>query len=87
MRYHGIVAATLAGRPSVAIGYSPKVDAIAGELGDACWLVPWTREGIAVIHSAARAVAPHADRAIEGREQLRAREKINDDAIDELLTR
>ena len=33
MRYHAALAATLAGRPSVAIGYSPKVDALAGQLG------------------------------------------------------
>lgn len=87
MRYHGIVAATLAGRPSVAIGFSPKITAIAGELGDACRLVPWSREGIAAIADAALAVAARADAAVEGRERLRAREKGNDDAIDELLMR
>src|SRR5437763_7457099 len=61
MRYHGVVSATLAGRPSVGIGYSPKVDALAGELGAASRLVPWSRHGIASIAGAVRDVAPHGD--------------------------
>lgn len=34
MRYHGGVAATLGGRPSLLIGYSPKVASLARELGE-----------------------------------------------------
>ena len=86
MRYHGIVGATLAGRPSVAIGYAPKVDALAVELGAASRLVPWSPRGLASVADAAQDVAPHSEDAQEGRELLRARERGNDDAIDELLS-
>ena len=80
------VGATLAGRPSVGIGYSPKVDALARDLGAASRVVPWSRHGIASIADAVRDVAPHGDDALEGRELLRARERGSDDAIDELLS-
>ncbi|HEV3227695.1 MAG TPA: polysaccharide pyruvyl transferase family protein, partial [Acidimicrobiales bacterium] len=87
MRYHGVVAATLAGRPSVAIGYSPKVDALALELGAGGALVPWSETGVAAIADSVRAVAPRVDAVLEGRARLQARERGNDDALDELLTR
>ena len=87
MRYHGVVAATLAGRPSVAIGYSPKVAALAGELGSAARLVSWSVDGLGAIDGAVRDVMDHADIATRAREQLRARERGNDVALDELLTR
>ena len=87
MRYHGVVCATLGGRPSVAIGYSPKVDSLAADLGRASQLVSWSPEGVASIADAVHNVAAHHADAVEGRERLRARERGNDDAIDELLAR
>ena len=39
MRYHAVVAAVMAGRPAVVIGYSPKVRSLARRLGDAGLLV------------------------------------------------
>jgi polysaccharide pyruvyl transferase CsaB len=87
MRYHGIVAATLAGRPSVAVGYSPKVDALAHDIGRAARALPWSGEGIAAIPDALRAIAANGADALEARERLRARERGNDDAIDDLLRR
>jgi len=85
-RYHGVVAATLAGRPSVAIGYDPKVEALAGDLEPVVRLVSWSRKGVASLPDAAVAVVMHADAVEEGRERLRARERGNDDAIDALLS-
>jgi len=86
-RYHGIVAATLAGRPSIGIGYDPKVDALAHDLEPAARVVPWTRRGVASLPAAACAVVTLGDDAVEGLERLQARERGNDDAIDELLNR
>lgn len=86
-RYHGVVGAALAGRPSVAIGYDPKVEALAHDLGPATRLVPWSADGIASLPEVACDVVTRADEAIEGRERLRARERGNDDALDDLLTR
>jgi polysaccharide pyruvyl transferase CsaB len=87
MRYHGVVGAALAGRPSVAIGYDPKVEAVANDLGDAVRLVPWSAAGFASLPDAARAVITRMDAAIVGRERMRERDRGNDTAIDELLTR
>ena len=87
MRYHGIVSATLAGRPSVAIGYSPKVDALAAQIGRASRLAPWSPSGIEGVTDAVQHVAPNAVVAVEARERLRALERGNDDAIDDLLSR
>lgn len=41
MRYHAGIAATLAGRPSVLVGYSPKVDALAATLGTGAAHLPF----------------------------------------------
>lgn len=87
MRYHGVVGATLAGRPTVAIGYSPKVDALAGELGAAAQVVPWSAEGMAAVAGAASRVAGRDGDAVTARHELQERERGNDAAIDELLTR
>jgi len=86
-RYHGIVAAALAGRPSVAIGYDPKVEALAHDLGSSTRVVPWSPDGVASVPDLACEVTARADDALEGRERMRARERGNDDALDELLSR
>jgi polysaccharide pyruvyl transferase CsaB len=44
-RYHGAVCAALARRPAVLIGYSPKVDALAADLGDGARLLAWRADG------------------------------------------
>jgi polysaccharide pyruvyl transferase CsaB len=40
MRFHAGIAAVLGGRPTVLLGYSPKVDALAHELGAGAALLP-----------------------------------------------
>ena len=87
MRYHGVVCAALSGRPSVAIGYSPKVDSLVGDLGTPSRLVAWSPAGVMSIGAAVRDVIGHDADVVEARERLRARERGNDDAIDELLAR
>ena len=86
MRYHGVVGAALAGRPSIAIGYDPKVEALAHDLGAAVHLVPWSARGLAGVPDAASSVSTRAEAAVEARERMRARERGNDTAIDQLLT-
>jgi polysaccharide pyruvyl transferase CsaB len=56
MRYHGGICAVLAGRPAVLIGYSPKVDALAAELGPGGRLLPWSPDGPAGLARAVQAV-------------------------------
>jgi polysaccharide pyruvyl transferase CsaB len=75
MRYHGALCAVLAGRPAVLVGYSPKVDALAGELGAAGRLLPWRPGGLAGTVEAVQAVAG-ADTG-EARQRLRTREAGN----------
>jgi polysaccharide pyruvyl transferase WcaK-like protein len=56
MRYHGGICAVLAGRPAVLIGYSPKVDALAAELGPGGRLLPWSPDGPAGLARAVQGV-------------------------------
>ena len=87
MRYHGVVCAALSGRPTVAVGYSPKVDSLVGDLGTSSCLVAWSPAGVASIGAVVPEVIGRDADAVEARERLRAREHGNDDAIDELLAR
>jgi polysaccharide pyruvyl transferase WcaK-like protein len=83
MRYHGALCAVLSGRPAVLVGYSPKVDALAGELGPAGRLLPWRAEGLAGAAEAVEAVLPAS--SVEARERLRAREQGNAQVLEQLL--
>ncbi|HVL98469.1 MAG TPA: polysaccharide pyruvyl transferase family protein [Egibacteraceae bacterium] len=85
MRYHGGIGAVLGGRPCVLVGYAPKVDALAGELGPGGALLPWSAEGMTGVAGALGGVMRHADAVVEARERLRARERGNDAVLDELL--
>ena len=85
MRYHGALCAVLAGRPAVLVGYSPKVDALASELGPAGRLLPWRPEGLS---GAVEAVAAVAGKGTdEARQRLRAREQGNRVIVEQLLER
>ncbi|HWG93144.1 MAG TPA: polysaccharide pyruvyl transferase family protein [Mycobacteriales bacterium] len=84
-RFHGGVCAVLAGRPVVLVGYSPKVDALAADLGAAARLLPWSPAGLAGAVAAVQAVA--ATSSAEGRERLRAREAGNRTALERLFER
>lgn len=85
MRYHGGVAATVAGRPSVLVGYAPKVDALATDLGAGAARLAWSPEGAAGIPHAVRSVRGRADRVRDARERLRARDRATDAVLDALL--
>jgi polysaccharide pyruvyl transferase CsaB len=85
VRYHGAVCALLAGRPAVLVGYSPKVDALAGELGGAARSLPWRPEGLTGLVEPVQAVL-HGD-AREARARLRAREAGNGEVLERLVAR
>jgi polysaccharide pyruvyl transferase WcaK-like protein len=87
MRYHAAVAAALAGRPAVLLGYSPKVEALAASLGAAAAIVPWSDEGMASLAARVEAVAARGDDMCEAAARLREAEKVNGHAIDRLLER
>lgn len=85
MRYHGGVAATLAGRPSVLIGYAAKVDALAHELGAGGKALRWDPADLADIPDALAAVLPHGRAVTRTRADLQARQAGNRDVLARLL--
>jgi polysaccharide pyruvyl transferase WcaK-like protein len=57
----------------VLIGYSPKVDALAGELGPGGRLLPWQPTGPAGLPAAVQAVLAQDEAVVSARDALRAR--------------
>lgn len=86
MRYHAGIAAMLAGRPSVLIGYDPKLDGLAAVLGPAGTLLAWDHTALGGLGPAVPDALAHADRVPPALRALRARETANDELLDELLT-
>ena len=83
MRYHAGIAAVLGGRPAVLLGYSPKVDALAGELGAGGALLPL--EPMAVtrdLASAASAVLGQTAAVTSAREALAPRLRVNREVLE-----
>jgi polysaccharide pyruvyl transferase CsaB len=87
MRYHGGMAAVLAGRPAVLVGYSSKVDALAAELGPGAAGLRWSPTGLGDLVTPARAVLDHADEVVAARGRLAERERGNGRVLDALLER
>lgn len=85
MRYHGAVAATLAGVPSVLISYAGKVDALARELGSGARCLAWDPTALATIPAALAAVAPEHEAVVAARGRLRERQLGNARLLDRLL--
>ncbi|MEX2294614.1 MAG: polysaccharide pyruvyl transferase family protein [Acidimicrobiales bacterium] len=85
MRYHGGMAAVLAGRPTVLIGYSPKVDALALELGPGASARRWSADGLGDLSEAAAAVLDRGDDVLAARDLLVARERANGILLDQVL--
>jgi polysaccharide pyruvyl transferase CsaB len=81
MRYHAGVAATLAGRPVTLIGYSPKVEALASELGAGAARVEWEPAALRGVGDAVAAVAGHDAAVADGRAALRARRPVDADVL------
>jgi polysaccharide pyruvyl transferase WcaK-like protein len=86
MRYHAGIAAVLAGRPAVLIGYDPKLDGLATALGPAGTLLPWDHGALAGLGPAVEAVTAHAGAVPGALAHLRTREAVNDEVLDDLLS-
>jgi polysaccharide pyruvyl transferase WcaK-like protein len=85
MRYHAGIAAALAGRPAVLLGYSPKVGSLGDDL-DARTL-PWDlREPDDLAAAVVDALARPADVLEQRVADLRQRELRNRDALERLLS-
>jgi polysaccharide pyruvyl transferase WcaK-like protein len=87
MRYHGGMAAVLAGRPAILVGYSPKVDALALELGPGAAARRWSPEGLGDLGAAADAVLGRSEDVVAARARLSERERGNGRLLDDLLQR
>jgi polysaccharide pyruvyl transferase CsaB len=88
MRYHGGMAAVLAGRPAILVGYSPKVDALALDLGAGAVARRWSAEGLGPdLPAAAAAVLDGGDDVLAARDHLVQRERANGALLDHLLER
>ena len=88
MRYHAGIGATLAGRPSVLVGYSPKVDALAAGLGAGAAHLAFDREQLATIDDAvvAQLAAPDALGAVRtAADALLARTEVDRQVLHELI--
>ena len=85
MRYHAGIAAVLGGRPSVLVGYSPKVASLAGELGGGAVGLRWEPDDLAGLPDAVERVLSQDEAVVEARGRLRERERGNDLVLDRLL--
>lgn len=85
MRYHGAVAATLAGRPTVLVSYADKTDALALELGAGTRRLDWDLDGFARLPDALDDVLGQEAAVVAARERLRARQAGNREVLDRLV--
>lgn len=70
MRYHAGVAAILAGRPLVTIGYTPKVAGLTAELDRGAALLAWEPAALDQVPAKVTEVAGHAEGVLAAREHL-----------------
>jgi len=85
MRYHAVVAAIMASRPAVVVGYSPKVRPAAHLLGRAGLLIANDPIAYRDIADGAALLGRDADVAV-AREERRSAEIGNDVALDQFLS-
>jgi polysaccharide pyruvyl transferase CsaB len=85
MRYHAAVGAALSGRPTVLIGYSPKMAALAADLGDGARLVANDQAGMDSLPLAVEGLIGGEERIAVAASALRDREAGNDAALARLL--
>jgi polysaccharide pyruvyl transferase CsaB len=85
MRYHAGIAAVLAARPTVLVGYSLKVDSLAAELGHGGAHRAWDPDGVRDLVGALDDVRGRDAEMRDVRDLLRARERGNEAVLDALL--
>jgi polysaccharide pyruvyl transferase CsaB len=87
MRYHSAIAALLAARPVVMLGYLPKVEALAAELGTPGLLLGADADAFAALDAAVDAALAAPDAASRALAALRERERENDAVLDAAFSR
>lgn len=85
MRYHAGIAAALAGRPCVLLAYSPKVGALAADLGGGARWRTWSPQGVAGLPTAVRKMVDRDGDMAEAATRLRQREEVNGRVVERLL--
>jgi polysaccharide pyruvyl transferase CsaB len=85
MRYHGAIGALMGATPAVLVGYAPKVNSLAAEVGTGFQLVADGLDGIGDVAGAVGTVLEAGDDVAAGRDRLRNREQLNDRILDDLL--
>ena len=86
MRYHGGIGAVLGGRPSVLVGYSPKVAGLAGDLGRAARFAELSRPSLLSIPQGVAELLDPGNNVEEAYATLVAREAGNDLILDRAVT-
>jgi polysaccharide pyruvyl transferase CsaB len=81
MRFHAGIAAVLGGRPAVLLGYSPKVNALADELGSGARRLPVEAAAVGGLAEAGQAVVGHAATVARARARLQQRLEVDRAAI------
>lgn len=87
MRFHAGVAAALAGRPAVLIGYAPKVVALAEDVGPGGVVLPWRPDSLEGLAAAVQTVIGRDDDMAAAAAALRHRGAGNRRALEILLSR
>lgn len=85
MRYHGGMAAVLAGRPSLLVGYSSKVESLAADIGPGASAQRFDATGLGDLTAAATAIIDRSEDVVDARERLRERERGNGVVLDHLV--
>lgn len=81
MRYHAGIAAVLGERPAVLLGYSPKVERLAAEIGPGAALLPVERSALGDLARVAAAVLDHPHDGADVRHRLCGRLAIDRDVV------
>ena len=84
MRYHGAIAALIAGSPAVLLGYSPKMTHIAADVGAAFQVTQLTEVTGERVDGLARSALAHAGDLPEALRRLRERELGNRAVLERL---
>jgi polysaccharide pyruvyl transferase WcaK-like protein len=91
MRYHALVSAVLGGRPAVSLGYDPKVDSLAADVGPGVVARGCDRSSVdgvaaAIVELATNHHAGAEAGVVDARARLRRREHGNGAALERLLS-
>ena len=85
MRYHGGMAAVLAGRPAMLVGYSAKVDSLAADIGPGAVGLRFDAGGLGDLAGAAASIIDRGDDVVAARGRLAERERGNGLVLDQLV--